>query len=66
MMPEPGQRVRVVKMDDPWAVLPLDMEGTIDHLDSMGTIFVRWDNGSMLGLIPGVDEYEVLPPPAQD
>ena len=28
----------------------------------MGTIHVKWDDGRMLGVIPGIDNYELLPP----
>ena len=35
--------------------------GTVTHVDSMGTIHVRWDNGSGLGLIPGEDNFKIIP-----
>ncbi|MCD4556986.1 DUF4314 domain-containing protein [Schaalia sp. lx-100] len=28
-------------------------------VDSLGTIHVTWDNGSCLGLIPGVDRHQI-------
>lgn len=55
-----GLRIRNIRMNDPH---PVDegMEGTITSIDSLGTIHVRWDNGSSLGVVPGEDEYQILP-----
>lgn len=30
-------------------------------VDDVGTVHVAWDNGSTLGLIPGIDQWEYLP-----
>ena len=46
--------------DDPNPV-DIGMEGVIDHIDSMGTLHVTWDDGRRLGVIPGEDEYELYP-----
>ena len=55
-----GKRVILIFMDDPYSNLkPGDM-GTIQHTDDAGTIHVRWDNGSGLGLIAGIDKYTIL------
>lgn len=54
-----GDRVECICMDDPQAI-PAGTRGTVYHIDGMGTIHVRWDNGSGLGLIPGVDQYKVI------
>jgi len=32
-------------------------KGTVTHVDDIGTIHMKWDNGRGLGLIPGED-YE--------
>jgi hypothetical protein len=56
----PGARVRLINMDDPYSKLRDGDEGTIDHIDDLGTIFVNWDSGSRLGLVPDVDEFEIL------
>ena len=53
-------RVKLIKMDDPYTDLKQGDEGTVNHIDDTGTIFVNWDNGSTLGLVPDVDEYIVL------
>lgn len=55
-----GKRVRLIYMpDDPFPVEP-GMTGTIDYIDDIGTIFVKWDNGRSLGLVPGVDSWEYV------
>lgn len=54
-----GDRVECISMDDPQAV-PAGTRGTVYHIDGMGTIHVRWDNGSGLGLIPGEDQYKII------
>lgn len=55
-----GKRVRLLCMlDDPCPVEP-GTTGTINHIDDAGTIFVKWDNGRSLGLVPGVDSWEYI------
>jgi hypothetical protein len=29
-------------------------------VDDLGTVHVRWDNGSTLGLVPGEDRWEEI------
>ena len=50
-----GTRVELVSMEDPYSRLPEGTRGTVDAVDDIGTIHVRWDNGSGLGIVPGVD-----------
>lgn len=57
-----GLRIRMIDMDDQYAV-DEGMEGTIIRIDDLGTIHVKWDDGSTLGVIPGIDKYELLPSP---
>lgn len=46
----PGMRIRLIRMvDDPHPVPPGTC-GTVDCVDGIGTIHVKWDNGSRLGL----------------
>nr|DAT23153.1 MAG TPA: protein of unknown function (DUF4314) [Caudoviricetes sp.] len=49
-----GTRVELVKMDDPQAPPP-GTKGIVEYIDSLGTIHVRWDNGSGLGIAYGED-----------
>lgn len=50
-----GCRVELVEMDDPYTKLTAGDRGTVIGVDDMGTIHVRWDNGSKLGVAYGVD-----------
>ena len=50
-----GTRVALVSLEDPYARIPEGTKGTVDAVDDIGTIHVRWDNGSGLGIVPGVD-----------
>lgn len=54
-----GTRIRLLKMDDIQAP-PAGTEGTVTFIDDAGTIHMRWDTGSSLGLISEEDEFEVL------
>jgi hypothetical protein len=56
-----GMRIRMLSMEDEF---PVDegMEGTIYNIDDLGTLHVKWDDGRNIGIIPGIDEYQVLPP----
>ena len=45
--------------NDPHPV-PEGTRGTIDRADDADHIHVKWDNGSSLSLIPGVDEWQDL------
>lgn len=51
-----GCRVELVKMDDPYRKMPSGMEGVVEGVDDIGTIHVRWSNGSHLGIAYGEDE----------
>lgn len=56
-----GKRVRLVRCTDAYTRLDPGTEGTVDFVDSMGTVFVKWDNGSRLGLVREAgDEYAVI------
>lgn len=56
-----GARVKLVRMNDPFAPT-VGTLGTVLDIDSTGTIFVRWDNGSGLGVVYGEDACEVVNP----
>jgi hypothetical protein len=56
-----GKRVQLVRCDDPWTRLEPGEKGTITFVDSLGTVHVRWDNGSTLGMVAGQDEWDWLP-----
>jgi uncharacterized Zn ribbon protein len=55
-----GQKVRAIKIEDPYTEIEAGSEGTITFIDDFGTIHVKWDSGRTLGIIPEVDKYEVI------
>ena len=50
-----GTRVELVQMDDPYSRIPPGTQGIVSAVDDIGTIFVKWENGSSLGVVYGVD-----------
>ena len=55
-----GKRIRLIQMGhDPNPIEP-GTEGTIDHVDSIGQIHVKWDNGRTLAIVPEEDQYEII------
>lgn len=57
-----GTAVELICMQDDPRPVPAGTKGIVTHVDAAGTIHVRWDNGSGLGLIPGVDKYRIICP----
>lgn len=55
-----GTRVKLIKMYDELSAIPTGTEGIIESIDDIGTLHINWDNGSSLGLIVGVDEFEII------
>ena len=51
-----GTKVELLAMDDPKAP-PTGTMGEILGVDDAGQILVRWETGSSLSLIPGVDSF---------
>ena len=56
-----GTLVELIHLDDPYnrSLHPGDI-GEISHIDDVGTVHVKWDCGSGLGLVIGVDEFRVI------
>ncbi len=55
-----GTRIRLNHMEDMQAV-PEGTEGTVDMVDDIGQIHMKWDNGRTLALVPGEDSFSVIP-----
>lgn len=55
-----GKRVRLIRCTDPYTKLSPGLEGVVEFIDDLGTLHVKWDNGSSLGLVPGEDHWTVL------
>ncbi len=53
-----GTRVELVAMDDPYSMLRPGDRGRVASVDDSGTIHVRWDSGSGLGIVYGVDQVK--------
>lgn len=54
-----GTRIMLDYMEDIQAV-PAGTKGTVDHVDDMGTIHMKWDNGSGIGICPDTDRFHVV------
>ena len=54
-----GTRVRLVRMDDVQAP-PIGTKGTVYGVDDLGSLLVKWDNGSSLNVVYGVDIVETI------
>ena len=53
-----GTRVEVISMEnDPRPIEP-GTKGTVEFVDSIGTVHCTFDNGRKLGLIPGEDSFK--------
>ena len=54
-----GTRVELLCMDDPQAP-PAGTRGEVMGIDDAGQLLVRWETGSSLSLIPGVDSFHIV------
>ena len=55
-----GKKVQLISCTDEFTALTPGTQGVINHVDDNGTVFVNWENGSTLGLIPGIDKWKYL------
>lgn len=55
-----GTRVECVLMPDDPRPIPPGTKGTVKGTNGFGQIHVKWDNGSGLSLIDGVDQFKVI------
>ena len=54
-----GTSVELISMNDVQAP-PKGTLGTVFYVDDIGTVHVRWDNGTSLGVVYGEDECRVV------
>lgn len=54
-----GTRVKLIKMEDDGAP-PVGTSGTVYGVDAIGSILVKWDNGSTLNVVFRVDRIEKI------
>ena len=55
----PGTRVELLRMDDAQAP-PIGTMGSVIGVDDIGSIMVRWDNGSSLNIVYGEDKCRII------
>lgn len=56
-----GDRVVLMHMREDPRPIERGTKGTVLHVDSLGTIHVKWDNGRTLGLIEEAgDDFDII------
>ena len=56
----PGTRIMLLSMNDPHNPVESGTRGTIEYVDDVGTLHMKWDNGQGLGLVPDEDKFRRL------
>jgi hypothetical protein len=56
----PGARIELVRCDDPYTKIATGTKGTVEMVDDCGTVFVKFDSGSALGMVFEHDEIRKL------
>ena len=54
-----GTKIELLEMDDVQAP-PVGTVGIVQGVDDLGSILVRWENGSSLSVIDGVDRVKKI------
>lgn len=55
-----GTVVRLQHMNDQNSRIPAGTIGIVRFVDDVGTVHTRWENGSTLGFIVGVDDVDII------
>ena len=55
-----GTRILLNTMNDPYAPSPSGTRGTVDFVDDVGQIHMKWDNGRTLAIVPSEDDFRKL------
>ena len=50
-------------MEDNYNPIPKGMEGEVIGIDDIGTLHMKWQNGSGLGVVVGEDSFKVISKP---
>ncbi len=61
-----GSRIVLDQMGDDPRPIPSGTKGTVVEVDDIGTVHCNFDNGRMLGLIPGEDSFRKIQPKSRD
>ncbi len=56
----PGTRLELINMNDSYAPVPPGTRGTVQYVDDIGQIGMKWDNGRSLSIVPGEDSFRRL------
>ncbi len=57
----PGTEVELIAMPEDPHPVPPGTRGKVIMVDGAGDILMKWNNGSSLSLIPGVDQFCKVP-----
>lgn len=55
-----GTRIKLIEMNDPWNPVEPGTKGTVQLVDDIGQIHMKWDNGRTLALVPGQDQFKII------
>lgn len=55
----PGTRIELESMEDEFG-MPQGLKGTVEGVDDIGNIMMKWDNKRSLSLIPAADKFSVI------
>ena len=56
----PGTRIELLSMENDPRPVASGTRGTVNCVDDIGTIHIKFDDGRGLGIIPGVDSFRML------
>jgi hypothetical protein len=61
-LPDRGDRITLISTNDPATRLRPGDQGTVTRVTTgpYGSVGVRWDDGSGLSLIPGLDRWQII------
>ncbi|HCA30071.1 MAG TPA: hypothetical protein DEP23_11135 [Ruminococcaceae bacterium] len=57
-----GTRIELISMGNDPQPIDSGTRGTVDYVDDIGQIGMKWDNGRSLSLIPSEDSFRKLTP----
>ena len=56
---QPGAQIRVQRLNN--IEIPDDKSlATVKHVDTLGTLYVEFDNGAKCNIIPDIDQFQLI------